>query len=202
MIHIESLQPGDWTAALELALARLPEAHRSARVQHCLGLLETGVLDPRGIFVAREDHDIAGVQVCVPLAGASCLFWLPATADECADQLVQAGLDWRVRFAASWRKRWHIPMKRPSPSRSNAAVLRGHSAPSTRTQSRRPARRPTTLRFETYCPSLHADFSVTLERTYEGTLDCPELNADAPPMRSSLVTAARDFSSRLLVASL
>ena len=32
------------------------------------------------------------------------------------------------------------------------------------------------LRFEAFRPSIAADFAATLERTYEGTLDCPELN--------------------------
>jgi mycothiol synthase len=32
------------------------------------------------------------------------------------------------------------------------------------------------LRFESYRPSIMADFAATLEQTYEGTLDCPELN--------------------------
>ena len=34
----------------------------------------------------------------------------------------------------------------------------------------------TPWRCEPYRPSLHADFADTLERTYAGTLDCPELN--------------------------
>src|SRR5262249_30327881 len=35
---------------------------------------------------------------------------------------------------------------------------------------------PSSLRFETYRPDRPDEFHATLERTYEGTLDCPEVN--------------------------
>jgi ribosomal protein S18 acetylase RimI-like enzyme len=35
---------------------------------------------------------------------------------------------------------------------------------------------PTPWRFEPYRPSLHVELARTLEHTYVGTLDCPELN--------------------------
>jgi ribosomal protein S18 acetylase RimI-like enzyme len=162
----------DQRAALELALARRP-----ALVQHHLQLLQNGLLDPRGIFVAQKDNQIVGVQVCVPLAGATCLFWLPATTDSIADQLVHEGLTWvrslRCKLAQALAHpdelRWAEPLKRCGFS----AVT--HLLQLERSLDDVPAA-PAILRYETYRPSLHADFAATLERTYEGTLDCPELN--------------------------
>jgi mycothiol synthase len=177
MTSLESLPSDDWTAALQLALARVPEAHRPERVLHCLRLLETGYLDPRGIFVARHNRDIVGVQVCVRLAGASCLFWLPASGDRGADQLVEAGLAWArsigCKLAQSLANPEEARFAEPLKRCGFAKVTRLHQL--VRPLGNLPAA-ATRLRFETYRPSLHADFAVTLERTYEGTLDCPELN--------------------------
>jgi mycothiol synthase len=177
MISIESLQPADWTVALDLALARVPTEHRPARVQHCIELLETGGLDPCGIFVARRNHAIVGVQVCVALAGASCLFWLPATIDDGADQLVQAGLAWArsipcklaQALAGPDEAQFSEPLKRCG----FAAITHLHQLE--RNLDDVPTA-VTKLRLETYRPSRRADFAAMLERTYEGTLDCPELN--------------------------
>src|SRR5271168_5148202 len=94
MFTITAAAPDEWNAAFERALALTPEADRLARVVHCANLLENGVLDPRGLWVAREDGAILGAQMCVPLAGSACLFWLPASRGDVADALVQAGIDW------------------------------------------------------------------------------------------------------------
>src|ERR1051325_10240054 len=94
MTTIETLRPEDAQQAIACALARVPAAYRAERVQHCLDLLAAGAIDPRGVFVARTDGAMVSVQICVPLAGASCLFWLPATTDAHADALVSAALAW------------------------------------------------------------------------------------------------------------
>src|SRR5688500_16536820 len=87
---IERVQRDDWIAAMQHALARLPEEVRPARVEHCAQLLANGVLNA---WVARERDKIVAVQVCAPLGGAACLFWLPSSADACADRLVEAALE-------------------------------------------------------------------------------------------------------------
>ena len=90
MIQIEPVHPDDWSAALELAHANVPPIQRTDRVQNCLNLLENGLLDPRGIWVARDAGTIVATQVCVPLGGAACLFWLPMGTDDVSAALVQA----------------------------------------------------------------------------------------------------------------
>lgn len=178
MLTIAPAAPEDWTAALERALAQTPEAGRAARVAHCRELLAHGVLDPRGVLVAREHAAIVAAQVCVPLAGSACLFWLPASRDDVAEALVQAGLD--------WCRGWHCKLAQALANDAEMCVvdplLRGGFRPITRLcQLERqlddlPLRADSNLRFETYRPSLAADFAATLEQSYEGTLDCPELN--------------------------
>ncbi len=178
MTTIEQLRPGDWTAALECALARLPAEQRSERVRHCLDLLAEGTLDPRGVFVARAGREIVGVQVCVPLAGAACLVWLPTTDDEHADALVEAALSWcraqgckiAQALAGPEDGAWTAPLRlhgfRP--------ITQLHQL--THELIDLPPMPNAPLRFLPYRPSLESAFADTLERTYIGTLDCPELN--------------------------
>jgi ribosomal protein S18 acetylase RimI-like enzyme len=187
MTFIEPMRPRDWTEALRQALASVPEPQRSARVEHCRQLLERGVLDPRGVWVAHQSDEIIGVQVCVPLAGSACLFWLPARSDSYTDALVQAGLNWcrsiGCRFAQALAPPEDLPLAEPllrcgfrpiSRMRQLAHNLENDAlnlGPKTSLGAA-----AASLRYESYCPVLRALFSETLERTYEDTLDFPELN--------------------------
>jgi mycothiol synthase len=178
MTLIEPLRPDDWTAALDKALVRVPLSERPARVRHCLHLLKTGVLDPRGVWVARIGNDIVGVQVCAPLPGAACLFWLPAADDASADRLVQAGLDWARSIGCKLAQAMANPNERPFTEPllrcGFRSITRMHQLEHGLTVL--PAETPAPLRYECYRPSLLPLFAATLERTYDGTLDCPELN--------------------------
>jgi ribosomal protein S18 acetylase RimI-like enzyme len=176
MATIEPVRPGEVTAALELALARTPLEHRSARVQHCLHLVHTGVLAPGGVWVARQGGAIVGVQVCVPVAGATCLFWLPM--GEEADALVAAGLRWcranRCKLAQALVGAADWPLVEPLIRAGFHHVTQMHTMQHDLADVRdEPV---SLLRYEAYRPSLAAVFADTLQRTYGGTLDCPELN--------------------------
>jgi ribosomal protein S18 acetylase RimI-like enzyme len=178
MLTIAPAPPEDWTAALERAFAQTPEADRPARVAQCHALLANGVLDPRGVWAARTDGAIIAAQVCVPLAGAACLFWLPASRGEAADALVRAGLDW----CRGWHCKLAQALANDAEMLWTEPLLRSGFRPITRLcQLERqlhdlPTAVDTDLRFEAYRPSLAAEFAATLEQTYLGTLDCPELN--------------------------
>jgi mycothiol synthase len=175
--RIEPLGPDDWTAALERALARVPEAERPGRLLHCLHLMENGILDPRGVWVARVRNEIVATQVCVPLAGAACLFWLPANDNAVADALIRACMDWAVAAGCKLGQ----ALVRPDELAAAEPLLRcgfarvtcmHHLAhdladvPNEKSQA-------TFVNYVSASPQIFAD---TLERTYAGTLDCPELN--------------------------
>src|SRR5437868_11639879 len=94
---ITTAAPEEWSAAFELALQHLSADTRPARVLNALSLVAEGSIDPAGIFVARDAWGLRGVQICVPLRGASGLFWLPSTDptnSALEGQLVQHALDW------------------------------------------------------------------------------------------------------------
>ena len=178
MFQIEPVYPDDWTIALELALAHVPADQRPLRVQQCVNMLMAGVLDPRGVFVARVDREIVGAQVCVPIQGAACLFWLPTAADACAEDLVQYGLDWCRSIECKLAQ----ALAKPDEMERAAVLMRNDFRRITRLEQwgrdlvDLPKANESTWRLERYRPALAHDFAATVSHTYEGTLDCPELN--------------------------
>ncbi len=163
---------------MSLALARIPEPARWERVQHCVNLLAAGTLDPGAIRVARRGGRLVGAQVCVPLSGKTCLFWIPTAPGPIADQLVQAALDGCRRLgckvAQALASADEIDQAGPLLRCGFRITTRMHQlghdllnldeAP------------PSALRFEPFREANRPLFTATLERTYDGTLDCPELN--------------------------
>jgi mycothiol synthase len=175
---IEPVRPEDLTRAFHHALARMPEPQRGPRAQLCLNLVHAGVLDARTIWVARTGAAIVGVQVCVPLSGSSCLFWLPSAETPIADQLIQTALTHFHNqgckiaqvLANENERRLTEPLRRQGFQPTTRLLQMAHSLCGL------PAPAASALRYETYSPSLANRFAATLERSYVGTLDCPELN--------------------------
>lgn len=184
MFTFEQARAEDWQPALELACGPLPTAERRRRVGNLLAMLAIGELDPGGLWLARRRGQLVGVQVCVPLPGASALFWPPRVALEgegaaLAEQLVRVGLNWAANRGARVGQALLVPH---APALGKPLLAAGFR-PVTELQALRhpldeltATTAQTPLRLEAY-PSADRDlFERTLVRTYEGTLDCPELN--------------------------
>jgi mycothiol synthase len=168
-MHITTAAPEERPAAFELALRHLSEDIRPARALNAMTLVAAGDIDPDGIIVARAGSRLCGVLICVPLPGASGLFWLPKTEPVDAaleEQLVQFGqvivhpLD--AEFVGPLLKRGFRP------------VTRLHYLE--HLLDRLPSPTTSLLSYSTYSEENRGVFHATLWRTYEGTLDCPELN--------------------------
>jgi mycothiol synthase len=171
------------SAALALALRHVPDAERSARVRHALTLLDVGDIDPLGIWVARTAAGLAGVQVCIPLRGGSGLFWLPQvesrwSESDLPERLVQAALTWLVQGGGKLAQAL-LPANDTSLAeplvrcgfqhitqlqymRHDLETIAGSEAPP--------------MHLQNFAPAIERTFQDTLARTYQGTLDCPELN--------------------------
>jgi mycothiol synthase len=178
---ITTAAPGEWSAALDLALQHLSEDIRPARVLNALTLLAAGAIDPEGIFVARNAAGLCGVQICVPLPGASGLFWLPKTTPADArleDRLVQRALDWLggrgTKLAEALVSPRDVPYIRPLVRRGFRPVTRLHYLQHLLASV--PPGSASRVRLITYAQENREVFHNTLLRTYEATLDCPELN--------------------------
>lgn len=176
-------RPEEWPAALDMAYGRVEGERRRFQVIHALHLIDEGAIDPAGILVARRQEIICGVQVCVPLGGASFLFWLPATHPHAdppglEDILVQAGLAWCRQRGG---KLAHAILS-PADADPGAALVRNGFSHITQllylghdlhNLAAAPA---TAARFEAFSPANEAEFRDALSRSYDGTLDCPELS--------------------------
>jgi mycothiol synthase len=182
--EITAARPDEWSAAFELALAQVPEAERPARVLNALTLLSAGEIDPQGVIVARTPTGLAGVQVCLPLAGKSGLFWLPQVLaawreSDLGERLVRAGVAW-VRQRGAKLAQAILP---PNDVARAGPLLRSGFRHITRLQYLRhhlvdlaPLPVVPALRIQPWAGNLEAVFQETLLHTYDGTLDCPELN--------------------------
>jgi mycothiol synthase len=177
-------QPNEQGAAFDLIFNQFGAAEREARVADALQLLRQRELPPEGVWVARKGSQLAGALVCLPLPGASGLIWPPQVAagvdaTEMEDQLTKAACAWlrgcgaKLAQALLTDEEKHLaaPLQRNGfthitslwylrcdPIRSVASFL----------SSERLTYQPWT--------TTRAVFQETLVRSYEGTLDCPEVN--------------------------
>jgi mycothiol synthase len=181
---IESARPEDQAAAFRLVFQHLEDAERDLRVANALTLVGAGELEPEGIFVIRRGPELAGALVCVPLRGSSGLLWPPfvrsgpeRTVQE--DQLVRSALSWLRRRGAKLAQAVlssaEVPLAVPLERNGFRHVTRldylRHRLESV--ELPKPA---AALSCDTYGQSDPQLFQQTLFRTYQGTLDCPELN--------------------------
>jgi mycothiol synthase len=179
MLVIDRAQPNEWRLAFDLAYHRLPGHARHLHVERALDLVAASVIDPGGIWIARHCDKLIGVQVCVPLGGASYLFWLPEAhgSPPLEDALVQAVLgDCRARGGKVVQA-----IVSPDDAGRAAPLVRNGFAKVTQLlffehDLRRIPRDGGDLGAEPFGEANAAIFGETLARTYKGTLDCPELN--------------------------
>ena len=180
-MEIVTAQPEERPAALELALCDLSADDRPTRLAHVLHMVEQRAIDPAGILVARDADNLRGVQICVPLAGAGGLCWLPKTRPADAaleDALVQRGLDWLRGSGAKIAQ----ALLHPADSPGVAPLLRRGFRFVTRLNylehalARVPAHTSQRLSYSSYSAANRDMFHTILLRSYEGSRDCPELN--------------------------
>jgi len=183
-IEIGVARPEEWPAAFELALQHVSKVDRPMRVSNASMLLDAGELDPAGIFVARAPDRLAGVQVCVPLRGSSGIFWLPQVAaawrrTNLAERLVQAAANWLrgrgAKLAQALVQAADLPQAAPLKCCGFRHVtglqyLRHDLSDLPAVPG------PPELHYRPYAPDIEQTFQQTMLRTYEQTLDCPELN--------------------------
>jgi ribosomal protein S18 acetylase RimI-like enzyme len=180
-LKIETARSSDWVEALALAFQHFPAHERDTRVLNAISLIEKGELDGKGIFVAWRQAQLAGVLVCLPTPGAAALVWPPHSTgkdrSQVEDALLRHGNRWLqslgVKLAQTVLARDQVDLATPllrNEFRHITTLLYLRHGLSQR-------RAPTPiLDFETYSTCSLDVFVATLERTYEDTLDCPEIN--------------------------
>jgi ribosomal protein S18 acetylase RimI-like enzyme len=182
---VASVQPDELAPAFEMIFRLHPEAERRTRVANALNLVRQGDLISEGIWVARRGKRLSGAMVCLPLVGASALVWPPQVlagveSREAEDLLMQRAGDWmrgrgvKLAQALLTAEESHLapPLVRNGFTHiTSLCYLRHHLHFNTASL---PAEESLTYRaYPTVSPEV---FQQTLGRTYEGTLDCPEVN--------------------------
>jgi ribosomal protein S18 acetylase RimI-like enzyme len=179
---LETARSDDWPAALALLFQHLDNEARDRNVCDVLTQLSSGALSPEGIFILRDGGQIVGAQMCVAVPGAMAFVWLPQCREgpgqvEREDQL--------VRHTAAWLRERGVKLAQ--------ALFACDAVPDTTALERHGFDHLTRLWYLRHklggaidqAPSRldirSADtdtelFVATLLRTYEGTLDCPEIN--------------------------
>jgi ribosomal protein S18 acetylase RimI-like enzyme len=172
-------------SAFGLLFRQLAEPYRQERIANSLRLVETGELPADGVLLARGPGGPLGALVCVPLPGAGGLVWpvqVVASRDREAveDRLLEHGLAWLRRSGA---KMAQALLTLPEQPLAAALERNGFDHVTALWYMRRgldlPAgylRAPERLTYRSYADGDTSLFHKTLLRTYEGTLDCPELN--------------------------
>jgi ribosomal protein S18 acetylase RimI-like enzyme len=186
--RVETARPEEWAAALRLVFQDLAEEVRSSRVANALDLIHQGEIDPAGITVARGNRGLVGAMVSVLLPGASGLVWPPGVLEGPARTTIEDALVGQARHRL-----------RQGGAKLAQAILAPTETPLAAPLLRNGFRHVTALwymrreldveapgdnhlsshqdlPFQDYAHGNRALFPQTLLRTYQGTLDCPELN--------------------------
>jgi ribosomal protein S18 acetylase RimI-like enzyme len=184
LFAISPARTEDLAAAFRLLFEQLPAEIQETRVAYSLYLVSRGELLQEGVLTARAEHGLVGAVVCVPLQGASGLVWPPRVRDGSTrpaieDALVQRALAWLRQRGSKLAQ----ALLTPEEVCLAAPLLRNGFAHTTRLHylchdlgSGAAGEHPPSLRFVSYAEGNPQLFYQTLLRTYEQTLDCPELN--------------------------
>jgi ribosomal protein S18 acetylase RimI-like enzyme len=177
--------PHEIEPALHLLLGHLDAHERQSRIARVVELIEQGNLDVRGIFVLRGGAgNLAGVIVCEPIAGAGAILWPPVLAGgpriDLENLLIHHACDW-LRSTGARLAQCLLP---PDEAPLAGSLLRNGFNQVTslsylchdRFLCEETIADPKPLCFEPYDPAHPALFHETLVRSYQHTLDCPEVN--------------------------
>jgi ribosomal protein S18 acetylase RimI-like enzyme len=178
-------RPDELPAAFRLLFDDLPAEERDGRIARVLSLIEHRELSPDGVFVVRGPIGVLGALVCQPVAGAGALVWPPRSVDdshrhEREDRLIQEAARWlrqrSVKLAQALLTAEETPLAAPLERNGFVHVTHLWYLRSDLSTYSPPASTPAALEYRPFDPNDLSLFARTLQRTYEDTLDCPEVN--------------------------
>lgn len=176
--------PADRPAACRALFARHPD--RDRRAARALDLLSSGEFDPGGLLVARSAGRVVGAALTQLHPGSAAVAWPPEAEPgpgrDAAVAALARGVADRLRAAGVKQAQALLPPADRDRARPLEAV--GFRHVTRLTFLCRPVAPPApgpdrpALRFASATDPAFAD---TLFATYDGTLDCPELNGTRTP---------------------
>jgi mycothiol synthase len=184
--HVTSATPREQEAAIRLLFQDSDERDRDGRVNNALHLLARGDLDADGLIVAREGGSLVGAMVSLPVPGASALVWPPQVQPGVIEAVALE--DALLVHATAWLRqrgaRLAQSLLSPDEIHLGASLVRnGFTHVTGLWYLRHDLDLPIglllaeeRLRWHTYANTPEQVFHGVLERTYQETLDCPEVN--------------------------
>jgi mycothiol synthase len=180
----ESARPEEWEEAFSLLFRHCTAEDRPPRVARALKLIEKGELASEAVVVLRGEGALLGAAVCTVVPGGSGLVWPPQAVDgphraiyedtltryvlgrlrEQGARLAQCLLAPEEAFLA-------VPLVRNDFRHVTALWYLRHEREVPLDCLSMPSR----LAFQSYDEADRDLFHDTLLRSYEGTLDCPEV---------------------------
>jgi ribosomal protein S18 acetylase RimI-like enzyme len=184
-IAVEPARTDELAAAFRLAFQHLSAGDRDTRVRTALELIGHHELDPAGVLVVRGDSGLLGSIVSSTVPGASGLVWPPQVgpaADRATveDALVQAATRWLAAQGAKLMQALlggrDVALAGPLERNGFTHITRLWYCRHTLELSADLLGIEERLTYVTYGAGDRELFHRTLLRTYEQTLDCPEVN--------------------------
>jgi ribosomal protein S18 acetylase RimI-like enzyme len=178
-------RPDEWAAAFHLLFQDLSESEQRWRVINALRMTRKGELNPEGILVIRDPDGLRAALTCLPMPGACGLVWPPRARPGIDPNPLQDRL---LRHACAWMRACGVKLAQTLLCREEVhlgeALKRNGFTHITRlSYLRHDLDLPRDvlfaeerLSFQAYDRTEAGSFAATLERTYIGTLDCPEVN--------------------------
>jgi hypothetical protein len=175
----------EYAAVLEILFQRSPAEDRKATIKRAQRLLSSGELDPRGLLVARLNGQMIGTMLAMATPGAVGLVWPPQVRRGADRTCVEDAL---IAATGDWLRRRGVKLAQALVPAVEAdlgpALERNGFQHITKLLFQRrwlddlsPADWviPASLTFQS-SDRARALFVTTLQRTYVGTLDCPEVD--------------------------
>jgi len=185
-IHVDTVRQDELRTAFQLMYQHLAYAEGSRCAARTLQIVERGEIVLDDVLVVREGGEICGMLVCCCNAGGSSQLWPAQVIEdskrlEIEDALVTQGLARLQKKGAKFVQALLPPVDAslfPSLARNgfcnitNLLVMSHSLAPSGGADLAHSGQ----CAIETLNDSKESAFADTLERTYDGTCDFPELN--------------------------
>jgi len=177
-------RPDEWYRAFEFLFGFLDPDEVVFRIENALGLLQRGELDPEGVIVLAEESQLTGMFLCQPVGGATALVWPPRV-------LIQGPCrereDRLIRHACTWLRQRGVKLAQslliPAELSLGEPLLRHgfqhichlwqlrHDLQLTSAHLGDDSR----LQFRTFAEVDQTLFAEVLLRSYQDSLDCPEV---------------------------
>jgi ribosomal protein S18 acetylase RimI-like enzyme len=186
MLHpdVQSATPEDLPTALQILFQHLPPEQRVTAAAQAEAVLQRGEVDRHGLLVARRQGELVGAMLTVAAPGGMGLVWPPqvraAAPEPIEDALVRTALarlrGQGVKFAQAMLLAEERDLGLPLLRHGFAHVTTLWCLRRVLDSAAGALARGGALTFHSYSADTHAELKATLLQTYEGTLDCPELD--------------------------